>query len=77
MANVNMLEAKTNLSKLVEEALHGGEVIICRDGKPAVKLVPVEPRRPRVPGSAKGLIWISPDFDAPMTDEEFDTFVGS
>ena len=48
MANVNMLEAKTNLSKLVEEALHGGEVVICRDGKPAVKLVPVEPRRPRV-----------------------------
>jgi prevent-host-death family protein len=77
VANVNMLDAKTNLSKLVEEALHGGEVVICRDGKPAVKLVPVEPRRPRVLGSAKGLVWMSPEFDAPMTDEEFDTFVGS
>ncbi len=72
-----MLDAKTNLSKLVEEALHGGEVVICRDGKPAVKLVPVEPRRPRALGSAKGLVWMSPEFDAPMTDEEFDTFVGS
>ena len=38
---VNMLEAKTQLSKLVERALAGEEVIIARDGKPAVRLVPV------------------------------------
>jgi prevent-host-death family protein len=40
--NVNMLEAKTQLSKLVERALNGEEIIIARDGEPAVRLVPVK-----------------------------------
>ncbi|KPF80413.1 prevent-host-death protein [alpha proteobacterium AAP81b] len=50
MATVNMLEAKTNLSKLVEAVESGAEaeIIIARNGKPAARLVPIETPRPRV-----------------------------
>ena len=59
----NMHQAKTSLSRLVERALAGEEIIIARKGEPLVKLVPVpkEPK-PRVPGRYKGQIWIGPDF---------------
>jgi len=61
---VNMHEAKTTLSRLVERALAGEEVIIARNGKPLVRLVPVAHKpQPRVPGRLKGQIWISPDFE--------------
>ena len=50
-------------------SLSGVEVIIARDNKPLVKLVPVSSGR-RVPGTAKGQIWMSPDFDAPLEDFE-------
>ncbi len=66
---VNMHQAKSSLSRLVERALAGEEVIIARNGEPLVKLVPVtKERQPRVPGKYKGQIWISPDFE--FTDEE-------
>jgi prevent-host-death family protein len=42
MMSVNMLEAKTQLSKLVDRALNGEEIIIARDGEPQVRLVPVK-----------------------------------
>ena len=45
--NVNMLEAKTQLSKLVEAAMRGEEVIIANRGKPMVRLVPAEPVKPK------------------------------
>ena len=57
MTTVNMLEAKTNLSRLVEAVESGAEaeVIIARNGKPAARLVPVETRRkPSILGIAKG-----------------------
>jgi prevent-host-death family protein len=60
---VNIAEAKTRLSELVEKAASGEEVIIARDHTPVAKLVPVRPHAPRVPGSAKGQVWIAPDFD--------------
>jgi prevent-host-death family protein len=64
MATVNIAEAKAQFSRLVQRAMMGEEVIIARDNKPVVKLVPVDaPSKPRKPGSAKGQIWISPDFD--------------
>ena len=70
---VNMHEAKTTLSRLVERALAGEEVIIARNGTPLVRLVPVpQKREPRVPGRSKGKVWISPDFE--LTDEEIDEF---
>jgi prevent-host-death family protein len=66
---VNMHQAKTSLSRLVERALAGEEVVIARNGEPLVRLVPVvKERRPRVPGRLKGKIWIGPDFE--FTDEE-------
>ena len=66
---VNMHQAKTSLSRLVERALSGEEIVIARNGEPLVKLVPVpKERKPRVPGRSKGKIWISPDFE--FTDEE-------
>jgi prevent-host-death family protein len=66
---VNMHQAKTSLSRLVEKALAGEEVVIARNGEPLVRLVPVvKERKPRVPGRLKGKIWISPDFE--FTDEE-------
>jgi prevent-host-death family protein len=60
---VNIAEAKTRLSELVEKAASGEEIVIARDHKPVAKLVPVRPHAPRVPGSAQGQVWIAPDFD--------------
>ena len=60
---VNIAEAKTRLSELVEKAASGEEIVIARDHKPLAKLVPVRTHEPRVPGSAKGQVWIAPDFD--------------
>ncbi len=69
---VNMHQAKTSLSRLVERALAGEEVVIARDGEPLVRLVPVEKKRePRVPGRSKGRIWMAPDFDE-MSEEELE-----
>ena len=64
MKTVNMHEAKSQLSRLVEQALAGEDVIIAKAGKPMVKLVPVEyDSRPRKPGRFKGQISLTPDFD--------------
>jgi prevent-host-death family protein len=69
----NMHQAKTSLSRLVERALAGEEIVIARNGEPLVKLVPVEKKRePRVPGRYKGQIWVAPDCFDPMSDEELD-----
>jgi prevent-host-death family protein len=66
---VNMHQAKSSLSRLVERALRGEEIVIARNGEPLVKLVPIpKERKSRVPGRGKGKIWISPDFE--FTDEE-------
>lgn len=67
---VNIHQAKTQLSKLIEQALAGQEVVIARNGKPVVKLVPVETPDlpPRKPGSLKGKIWVAPDFDETPED---------
>jgi prevent-host-death family protein len=68
---VNMHQAKTSLSRLVERALAGEEIVIARNGEPLVKLVPVpKERKPRVPGLYKGQICIGPDFE--FTDEEIE-----
>ena len=63
----NVAEAKAHLSTLVRKALQGQEVVIARDNTPLVKLVPVRVQA-RTPGSAKGRIRISDDFDAPIDD---------
>jgi prevent-host-death family protein len=62
----NIHEAKTHLSKLLARVAAGEEIVIGKAGKPVAKLVPYnEPTPPkRKPGSWKGKVWISPDFDA-------------
>jgi prevent-host-death family protein len=66
---VNIHAAKTHLSKLIEAAEAGEEVIIARNGKPTVKLTLVSPSQPKRKkgswlGSLKGQIWMAPDMDA-------------
>jgi prevent-host-death family protein len=70
---VNIHDAKTNLSKLIAAAESGEEVIIARNGKPAVKLVVIEPKkksRRDILGSGIGKIWVAPDWDSPETNAE-------
>lgn len=68
---VNMHEAKTNLSRLVERALAGEEVVIARAGKPVARLVAIEKKQPRVPGGWKGMI-VDPDWDSPEVNKEIE-----
>jgi prevent-host-death family protein len=61
---VNVHAAKTNLSRLIERAEAGEEIVIGRAGKPVAKLVPYVPERPnRVFGALKGQMRILPGFD--------------
>ena len=68
----NMHEAKTNLSQLVERAQRGETVYIARDGQPAVRLVPVHPRRRPAWGAFAGAITLAPDFNASLEEIERD-----
>ncbi len=73
---VNMHQAKSTLSRLVERALAGEDVIIARNGEPLVRLVPVPKlRKLRVPGRLKGKVWMAPDFDE-MSEEELQDWEG-
>ena len=64
---VNLYQAKTSLSRLVERAAAGEEIIIAKAGKPMAKLVPAgRPARRRKPGGWKGRVVIRKDFDAPL-----------
>ena len=75
MSKFNIAEAKSKFSELVQKAMLGEEVIIAKDNKPVLKLVPLdEPKRPRKPGSGKGqILYVAPDFDA--TPEGFEGYV--
>lgn len=65
----NMLDAKTRLSELVAAAERGDEVIVARNGEPAVRLEPVRPRfRPVALGSYRGEIVVGDDFDGSVQD---------
>lgn len=69
MTQVNIHQAKTHLSSLIEQALSGEEVIIARGNKPLVKLVLLNELKPqRRLGTAKGQIVIADDFDEPLDD---------
>ena len=67
---LNLYEAKTQLSTLVDKAADGEEIVIAKNGKPMAKLVPFKQKALRKPGRLKGKIWMSDDFDAPMPDFE-------
>lgn len=72
MHQVNIHEAKTQLSRLLEEVQAGGEVIIAKAGKPIARITSYtqDVKSLRKPGGLKGKIWISPDFDKPDPELE-------
>ncbi len=64
---VNLYDAKTRLSELVEQAASGDEIIIAKGGKAKARLGPLPaPKQRRRPGLLKGKIWVAPDFDEPL-----------
>lgn len=64
MKIANIHEAKSQLSKLIESALAGEEIIIAKAGKPLVKLIPYQEKlEPRTPGGWEGKVIMSDDFD--------------
>lgn len=66
---VNIHEAKTHLSRLVERVEAGEEVVIARAGRPVARLIPFRARTaPRVPGLWRGRVTLAADFDAPDDD---------
>jgi prevent-host-death family protein len=74
---VNIHAAKTQLSRLVEEAAAGQEIIIARAGRPVARLVPLaSPARQKQLGLLRGKIRVSADFNAPLPDDLLDAFEG-
>jgi prevent-host-death family protein len=77
MKQVNIHEAKTELSKLVERAEAGEEIVIARAGKPAARLVPLSKvRGHRRLGPLDGKFRIPDDFNAPLPDSIIRAFEG-
>lgn len=75
MPTVTIHAAKTNLSKLIERACAGEEIIIARGNQPVVKLVPVEAMTPkREPGTLKGKLTVPPEFFEPLPEDELDAW---
>jgi prevent-host-death family protein len=77
MASVNIHEAKTHFSRLLERVATGEEVVIAKAGKPVARLVPYGQRPSRrVAGEDVSTVVIADDFDAPLADDllsEFET----
>ena len=74
---MNLYEAKTHLSELVERAAAGEEIVIAKAGLPKARLVPLQKtQHPRKPGLWKGAVWIADDFDAPLPKEILAGFEG-
>jgi prevent-host-death family protein len=68
---VNIHDAKTHLSKLLQRVMNGEEIIIAKAGKPVAVLMPYQRLpAPRIPGNDRGKVVIAPDFDEPLA--EFD-----
>lgn len=78
MKTVNLHAAKTQLSRLVDEAASGEEIVIARAGKPVAKLVRIEEKQlpPRQLGILEGQFVVPEDFDAPLPDWLLDAFEG-
>ncbi len=77
MEQVNIHEAKTNLSQLLSRALLGEEIVITQAGKPIVRLVPIEePLQDRVLGQDEGLFKVPEDFNDPLPEELLSAFEG-
>lgn len=72
---VNVHEAKTHFSRLLARVMAGEEILIAKAGRPVARLLPLRRRvTERKPGTAKGKVTLSPDFDAPLPEEFLQTF---
>jgi len=77
MYQIDINDAKEKILELIEAAMRGEEIAITQDNQPVVKLVGIPPankkRWPSKAGSAKGMVWMSDDFDEPL--EEFKEYM--
>jgi prevent-host-death family protein len=74
---VNIYDAKTRLSQLIDKAASGEDVVVCRNGKPVARITGLESgKRPRRLGLLKGKLTIPADFDAPLPPEVLAAFEG-
>jgi prevent-host-death family protein len=75
---VNIHQAKTHLSRLLQRVAAGEEVTIARAGVPVARLVAAEPKPKKIRplGFARGKVWIAEDFDAPLPDNLLRAFYG-
>jgi prevent-host-death family protein len=77
MTTINIYEAKTQLSRLVEQAAAGEDIIIARGGKPVARLTRLQPTRRAIRfGVLKGKAKVVADFDAPLPAEVLSQFEG-
>ena len=75
MRTVNVYAAKTQLSRLIDEAAAGNEIVIARAGRPVARLVPMERGKRRL-GILAGKLNVPADFDAPLPDDTLSSFEG-
>jgi prevent-host-death family protein len=74
---VNIHEAKTHLSRLLQRVAGGEEITIAKSGVPVARLVAIETRAKTRPlGMDRGKVWVADDFDAPLPDELLKEFYG-
>jgi len=77
MDKINIHQAKTQLSRLVERAAGGEEIVIAKSGKPVARLVPYAAKNePRRPGYLRGKIRVKKNFDQPLPKELLASFEG-
>ena len=75
MATVTIHEAKTNLSRLIEKACRGEEIVIARGADPVVRLVALKDSKGlRKPGAMRGKFKVGPEFFEPLPDEELESW---
>lgn len=78
MTTISVYDARANLSKLIERALAGEDIVITRRGKPVARLTPLESALPpRKPGALKGKVTVPDSFFDPLPDDIIDAFYES
>lgn len=75
MATLNVHAAKTQLSRLIDRAAQGEDIVIARGGKPVARLTALAPASRRRPGLLKGRLRVAADFDAPLPADALAAFV--
>ena len=76
MPTVNVYDAKNHLSKLINDALSGQDVVIAKNGKPLVRLQPIDALSPRPLGLLEGIFEVPDNFDDPLPPDVLEGFNG-